>query len=273
MTDKIMAAPPKRESSRTARQQAVTLARRIGLTGNDAETAGALAQRTELRLKNWQEQRQQNLEAVVKQAIGLAGNAVSNKELDPDWQFQFCQMAEQIHNGSMQKLWAQILATELSLPGSFGLRTLETLKGMTQREAIQFARTVAISCQLNGDASHKVILGYRREAGFGGFSSARQETLNLSGQGLPYSTVLTLKDLGLLFATELETGPLPAKQPLLIRCQGHAMKFLPKSARLRLRYYRFTQVGDELARLITEPANEEYCESLTKLLLDDFLPQ
>ncbi|TKB51466.1 TIGR03899 family protein [Ferrimonas sediminicola] len=273
MTDKIIAAPPKREGSRTARQQAVTLARRIGLTGNDADTSGALAQRTEVRLKNWQEQRQLNLESVIKQVIGLAGNAVSNKELDPDWQFQFCQLAEQIHHPSMQKLWAQILATELSLPGSFGLRTLETLKGMTQREAMQFARTVTLSCQLNGDPSHKVVTGYRREAGFGGLSSARQESLNLSGQGLPYSAILTLRDLGLLFATELETGPLPPKHPLVIRCQGHNMTFLPKSGRLRLRYYRFTQVGDELARLITEPANEEYCAALTKLLLDDFTPQ
>ncbi|USD37001.1 MULTISPECIES: TIGR03899 family protein [Ferrimonas] len=271
MTDKLMSMPSGRtDSSRTARQQVVSLARRIGLNG-DSDTAKSLALRTEKRLQDWHEQRQANLENVLRQAIPLAGSTVSNKELDPDWQFQFCQMAEQIHNDKMQKLWAQILATELSLPGSFSLRTLDTLKSMTQREAMQFARTVSLSTQIGQDPSRKVITGYRREAGFGGFSSAKQEGLNLSGQGLPYSAILTLRDLGLLFATELETGPLAAKQTLLLRCQGHNMRFTPKSGRLRLRYYRFTQVGDELGQLITDAANEEYCQALTKLLLDDFV--
>ncbi|TKB56738.1 TIGR03899 family protein [Ferrimonas aestuarii] len=269
MSDTIVAPPANASAGKkTARQQAVSIARRMGLTGNDNNSSNAVAHRADQRLKNLEDQKQLNIEAILKMAINLAGNAV-NKELDADWQFQFCQMAEQIHNSSMQQLWAQILATEISMPGSFSLRALETLKSMTQREAILFSRAVATSVQLNQEPSRKLLTGVRREAGLGGFSAAKQESINLSGLGLPYSNILLLKDLGLIYGTELETGRLP-KAKMLLKCQDQNLPFTPKNNRLRLRYYRFTQVGDELSRLITEPANQEACKAISSTLATHF---
>lgn len=64
---------------------------------------------------------------------------IPNSEFDFDWFVRFFEACSNISNEQMQGLWAQVLAGEMSNPGSFSLRTIETLKRMTRNEAVAFS--------------------------------------------------------------------------------------------------------------------------------------
>lgn len=62
----------------------------------------------------------------------------TNSEFDFDWFVRFFEACSNISNEQMQELWAQVLAGEVNNPGSFSLRTVETLNRITHNEAISF---------------------------------------------------------------------------------------------------------------------------------------
>ena len=57
-------------------------------------------------------------------------------EFDFDWFLRFFEGAGNISNEDMQTIWALVLAGEVQQQGTFSLRTLETLRNMTQSEAL-----------------------------------------------------------------------------------------------------------------------------------------
>lgn len=62
----------------------------------------------------------------------------SASEFDFDWFVRFFEACSNISNEQMQKLWARVLRGEVDCPGSFSLRTIETLNRITYNEAIAF---------------------------------------------------------------------------------------------------------------------------------------
>ncbi|MFN6972346.1 MAG: DUF2806 domain-containing protein, partial [Rheinheimera sp.] len=91
----------------------------------------SLAERSARRLQMRVEQQQQNLERVITLALNYCTEQITAQDVDPDW-FQFyCELVQNISTHSMQKLWAKILAGEISSPGSFSLKTLNLLKQMS----------------------------------------------------------------------------------------------------------------------------------------------
>lgn len=63
-----------------------------------------------------------------------------SEPIDFDWFLRFFDAAGNIRNEDMQSLWSKVLAGEIQNPGKFSLRTLETLRNMTVREALIFKR-------------------------------------------------------------------------------------------------------------------------------------
>lgn len=63
---------------------------------------------------------------------------------DFDWFLRFFESASNVSNEDMQKLWATILAGEVTNPGSFSLRTLDTVYNMSQNEAMIFLEATRI---------------------------------------------------------------------------------------------------------------------------------
>ncbi|MBW3165433.1 TIGR03899 family protein [Ferrimonas balearica] len=259
--------PPKHRSTR---HQAVALTRLMGLSLDENGVQGTLLQRAEQRVKRLHEQYQLNVEAVLHHAVEHSDNDVAGHEPDPDWLHQFLSLAEKVHSPRMQELWGKILATELSQPGSFSLRALDTLRQMTQKDALLLGRAVALSSMLNSEPNRKILLGYRRMSGYGGLLPAGQPSLSLSQFGLPYSAILTLREQGILFAAELETGLLTQGEPLRLRLLNQTLLLRPRHNRLRLRYYRFTPLGLELARLVLDQGDADYIAALSKMLSRDF---
>ncbi len=76
---------------------------------------------------------------------------VSDEPVDDDWITRFFSIAENISNEEMQNLWSQILAGEIEKPNSYSLRTLETLKNISSKEASLFNKFAKICFSLRGD--------------------------------------------------------------------------------------------------------------------------
>ena len=80
-----------------------------------------------------------NIKSVISNAADvLADKKVADYEPDPDWTARFFNYAQDISSEEMQKIWAKILAGEVEHPGKISLRTIDTLKNMTRKDAELF---------------------------------------------------------------------------------------------------------------------------------------
>lgn len=258
----------------SARKKVLRLGRLLGLASdNDYHPANAtLSQRAVFRQKLQQQQYQQNLENIYAMTLSYSSSDVTGAELDSDWVHQFFQLAEQIHNRKMQDLWARILASETVNPGNFSLRTLTTLKQLTLREAQLLEKALGMMIKINNENRGKLLSSYRISGGFGQyFRKHPAVNLGLSQFGLPYSSLLTLMDAGILHKSEFETGLLPAKQALVLQLpHQQQLTLTPKSNHLLFGYYRLTAVGEELAHLVAPREDVAYVSALKTLLQKDF---
>lgn len=102
----------------------------------------SLPNRAESRQAYQELRKQQNIEAVcANSAQALIGESkVAEDKPESDWINRFFEIAENISTEDLQYLWGKILAGEIQKPGSFSLRTLETLKNMSRQEAENFCK-------------------------------------------------------------------------------------------------------------------------------------
>ncbi|PTA49317.1 TIGR03899 family protein [Shewanella morhuae] len=260
-------------SDASARKKVLLLGRQLGLaTEREYRPANAsVAERAKHRADKLSSQYQTNVETIFSLAISYTPSDVTGVELDPDWSHQFFMMAEQIHNRKMQDLWARILSSEIVNPGNFSLRTLAILKQLTHREAQILEKALGMAAKVNNEQRLKLISGYRLSGGIGQyFRKITSVNLGLSQFGLPYSSILTLVDAGIIHSSEFETGLLNNKTPIQFAVQSIQMKLTPKSGNLLFSYYRLTPIGDELAQLVLPKPDQEYLKALQLLFAKDF---
>ena len=86
--------------------------------------------------------KQQNIETVVDVAYQELADKppVSDDPLDSDWISSFFDFIANISDDKMQTLWGKLLADEVVRPGSFSIRTLDTLRKLTHREVTLFEK-------------------------------------------------------------------------------------------------------------------------------------
>lgn len=110
-----------------------------GLEIVEAELRGIPAK--VLPMSTYQQQRQAaNIGAVSAVAARALPESVSEEELDEDWIVRFFNHVQDISNARVQQIWGCLLAGELKQPGSFSLRTLDTLRNMNAAEAETWSR-------------------------------------------------------------------------------------------------------------------------------------
>lgn len=215
---------------------------------------------------------QTNLEEILRDALKNCSSSASDHPLDPDWLDEFLQLAERTSNPDMQKLWALIFAKEASVRGSFSIRSLRALSELTRKDAEMFQRAVALSSLTPGDSSRKIIYSCYYPSGWGFFNNQEQHHLNLNQFGLPYSSLLWLMEHGLVHSSELDTSSLSKQQDYQIKSGSKVLAYRPQVDGLKLRYYRFTPVGDELARLVAGLELKEYQVALAAMLSHAMAP-
>ncbi|MCQ8879924.1 TIGR03899 family protein [Pseudoalteromonas shioyasakiensis] len=223
--------------------------------------------RQQLRLVN----QQQNIEAIMAMAMSFCPDVTSNGQPDSDWVERFIALCEDTSNESMQKLWAKILAGETVSPGTFSIKSLQTLKQMTQREADALQKCTAICGFNEKDHSHLILLGfYKKPSIFDLLRKGNKVSLNLGKAGISFPDVLTLMDIGLIYRKEIESGVLKSEQELNLAFLNQRVTLKSKNNDLVLSYYKFTQTGDELRKLINTPINKGYKQLLSTALEEEF---
>ena len=257
----------------SARKKTLLLGRQLGLGSEEGyrPSNASIIERAEHRALKQASEYQSNIETIYAIAISHSSSEVTGADLDPDWVHQFFKLAEQIHNRNMQELWGRILANEVSSPGNFSLRSLAALKQLTHKEAQMFEKVLTMAATINGNSKLKLINGYRHTGGIGQlFRKSENVNIAFSLFGLPYSSILTLMDAGLLHRSEFETGELTSKNPISFTLAGSKKTLTPKHGHLILSYYRLTSTGDELAQLVRPKPDEEYAKALSALFTKDF---
>ncbi|UTM57000.1 TIGR03899 family protein [Photobacterium sp. CCB-ST2H9] len=237
----------------------------------DEDHEKTLQERTENRHQKLQQRQQQNLERIFKLSYDSCLDETAG-EPDPDWIHLFMTIAQDIFSPPMQKLWSRILRQEVLAPGSISLKTMLTLKQMTQRDAQLFRRACMLTCHFGQDHSKKLLTGIKYKTGlFRQLKSPSIDKLNLGYYQLPYSHLLELIGLGLVLNTELESGKLQNDVALHFHYQGSDYQLQPATTTLSLLYYRLTPVGQEIAQLLGNHRHDEYKSNLTELLNKHFI--
>jgi uncharacterized repeat protein (TIGR03899 family) len=212
-----------------------------------------------------------NLEKILGKALDFCLDDGKEEDLDPDWFFSFVKMAEEIFSPAMQELWGKIFAVETARPGSFSLKTLGTLKQLTQKDAQIFRQAVNLTSRRKGESTPKLLLGYYQKTSLWSFfSSHKEHRLNFAELGLGYPDILSLMDLGLIHHIEIESGELPIDISVEWHCAGQTLSLAAKRTGTTLVYYKFTTTGAELCKLVTRTRQDTYVKSLKITLVNAF---
>lgn len=128
--------------------------------------------------------KQQNLSDIAGTAYDeLKSSSASSKPVDTVWATRFVNEAENISDDDLKIIWGKILAREVKSPGSYSLRTLETLNNLSKEEALLFTK----ACQMAMGYKEYFIVGYRYETN--------------TGLGLSFDEANLLMEAGLLCPT------------------------------------------------------------------------
>ncbi|OIN09630.1 TIGR03899 family protein [Oceanisphaera psychrotolerans] len=247
---------------KNSRSLLLSLAEQRGLAGLlHGDSPLSFGDRFEIRHQLDQAARQKNLESIVSLASENCNDEVGN-DPDPDWLSRYLELAENIRHPAMQHFWASILTQEIRSPGHCSIQSLSCLRQMTQKDALLLQKASALGCHF-GDDNLRLLFGYQYRTLLQG---RRQQKLNLGRHRLPYAGLLQLFELGLLHQAELESGELSVATPLRLEFNSQQMTLHPHKKGVRLLYYRFTTIGNELASLMTESTPADYRSELQELL-------
>ncbi|MBN3493471.1 TIGR03899 family protein [Vibrio neptunius] len=227
-------------------------------------------ERALIRERRYKEQKQKNLEQILKLAHISCKDETAG-DPDQDWLHRFFNMAQEVHNTSMQRLWAQVLKREVTNPGSTSMKALKVLHDMSPKEAQTLQRAASLACSFGGDTSRKLLIGYRAQGGIFSFGKRNiTSNINVGNFQLPYSSLLVLFELGLMHGTELESGEIELDSPLPLTYQGKQLSLQAHSKGVRLLYYRFSPTGNELCKLLGNKPNMQYYDQMVALLSQKF---
>ncbi|CAM3570338.1 hypothetical protein VA7868_01202 [Vibrio aerogenes CECT 7868] len=225
------------------------------------------------REKKLKERRQRNLERIIQLSHKSCKDETAG-DPNQDWLYRFFEMAQDIHDASMQRLWAQVLKKEVTNPGATSMKALQILKDMTPKEAQILQKAAALGCSFGNDHSQKILVGIHAQNSIFSFGKREQTiSVSLGNYQLPYSSLLVLIELGLLHATELESGEIDLSPALPLHYQGKNLLLQPMSKGVHLLYYRFSPTGNELCRLLGNRTNQQYHDQLIAMLGQKFMIQ
>ena len=196
--------------------------------------------RAKSRLLSREVEGQNNIEAIAEHALARLPEKVSELPVADDWRRKFFLEAENICDIDLQFLWGKVLTGEVTSPGSYSLRTLETLKHLSKQEAELFR----IACNLAFRDGWIIKPSFEHSVAFEPY-------------GISYTGLLSLRDAGLVHEGDVlqrQFKGLDSALSLVLQNNGLMIQLsgLPLS-NLVLPCLAFTRAGSELQNLI-EPA-------------------
>ena len=222
----------------------------------------SISDRVNVRLTRVEARRQENIEGICeKTAEELADESigVSSAPVDKDWFVRFFDSCQDVSTPELQDVWARILAGEIRRPGSFGLQALDTLRKLSLREVLLFEELVAQSFTadfFDGDRSlYPFVMMLDRR--------------HLSLRGIYYAGLEILENIGVVrihVAQQSLAIPVDVCDLSFSSSDGEVkMKFTrnlgvvrSEDSMLMIGHIKFTEAGQELARLINIKCNIDW---------------
>lgn len=188
---------------------------------------------------------------IAEDILGQDRQEPSEEPVEDDWIFSWRESAGRVSSRELQDLWGRILAGEIKQPGTYSMRTMEFLKGLSKSEAELISKAA------------KFVIGdkiYRKKDDF------------LKKESLHFSQLLFLQDIGVLSGVEavglntiynsLELDkyfrPLVASNKIML------IEHDDPSKTVKAEVYLLTQVGIEVLKLASFQVDNEYLHSVAE---------
>ncbi len=97
-----------------------------------------LQQRAINRFVHQETRKQENIEHITSRAISSLEEDANVENLDEDWLAHFFKNCDTVSDQDMQLLWANLLSSEASRPGTFSKRTVDFVASMDKSDAHLF---------------------------------------------------------------------------------------------------------------------------------------
>ena len=217
-----------------------------GNVGIDSTDVQNLLARTQQRLLQDEVKKQQNMDAVVANAAEelRTKEKVSETPVDEDWSTRFRNIAKDVSSEEMQFIWGKVLAGEVEKPGSFSMRTLETIRNLSKNEAATFQRMIPFIIQMNSDI----------------FFSSDKEIMRK--YGIAYAEIMVLNECGLVELNEISYNPMMKKGDTRNLITDERIAIISgiseTSVKVTFLAYALTNAGRELYRILAHSPNNEY---------------
>lgn len=211
-----------------------------------ARTPEALAYRANQRLLNDSVREQENLEKVFDVAATEIKQITdsSDKPVDDDWLVRFKNISKDISSEEMQYIWGKILANEVEKPGSFSMRTLDTIRNLSKSEAAVFQKIIPFVIQLNKDY----------------FINSDSEIMKK--YGINYSDIMVLDECDLVELSELSYNPKMKqgdRRNLITDERLAIINGIAETAvKVSFSVYKLTTAGKELYQILAHSPNNDY---------------
>ncbi len=207
-----------------------------------------LQRRALFRFMTEEAKRQDNIEAITREALPQVEPEARPEAVEDDWITNFFDKCRLISDGEMQSVWARILAGEANSPGKFSKRTVNLVASLDKSNAIVFSRLCSFAFNIGGlfpliyDTQHKIY----------------------TDRGVFFSGLSHLESIGLI-----HFSPLGGYQRSGLGKQGFVHYFgrevwiqfpNPEGNDLKLGHVMLTKAGFELAAICGAQPQEGFVE-------------
>jgi hypothetical protein len=215
-----------------------------------------LAYRAKQRLLLREIEGQENLEKIASIALKALPEMVSDAPISDGWRRKFFSEAENICDDDLQTVWGKLLAGEITSPGSVSVRTIDTLRLLSQGDAATFAI-------LSRYASNQGIV----------LLPGDDVNTALDSHGLNFSRILSLIDAGMVNAqailhwTLTRTEKLPPHEMCRAVLEyGDSFVQIASLQNCNLPALKLTQSGIEIRKLTNPTVDQSYLTALSTFL-------
>ena len=177
-----------------------------------------------------------------------------DRTVDEDWLFRWRDAACTVSSEELQTLWGRVLAGEIKSPGSFSLRTLEFLKNISHKEALEIAKLAPFV--LGNDCIFK-----------------NEEKL-LDSEGITFGFLLGLQNLGITCGVDAaglsretrSNNPDKFKQVLVSHDRVLVVTHEDASKTSTLAIYGLTSLGRQIFKLGSFKSHEIYLRKVGQVI-------
>lgn len=202
--------------------------------------------------------KKENIDEVVKVAYEDLSKTTSvpKEKADTDWLTRFFNIVENVSDEELRNTWGKILSQEIQSPGSYSLRTLNTISNLSKKEAELFSKLGDYIF----DSSRNCFL-LRNENDVFGVDISYSDILQLMECGL----IKESHDLNLSYTSDKDNNK---KCAFIYQDLAIVIEML-KGQNIEIPNYELTTAGSEVYKILNVERNMPFLQNVANLIKQD----